>query len=229
MKNNSEQQIWVIVPAYNEEFSIGNVIRDVLTIYKNVLVVDDCSIDQTAYLATQAGANVLRHSLNLGQGAALQTGITYALRRGASLIVTFDADGQHSVGDVEVLISALNRSGVEIALGSRFLGSTVGISWGRKILLKVAILFTNITTGLVLTDAHNGLRVFTKNAAEKICLTQNRMAHASEIVETIVRLKIPYIEAPVTISYTEYSRLKGQRALGGFFILLDLIIKKEQR
>ena len=203
--------VWVVMPAFNEATVIGDTARDVLAHHPNVVVVDDGSVDDTARVAHEAGAVVVRHPINLGQGAALQTGIEYALRRGADLIVTFDADGQHRVGDVAVMIDALERSGSDVALGSRFLGSTVGLPASRRLLLKLAIRFTTITTGLRLSDAHNGLRVLTRKAAEAIEIRQDRMAHASEIVHCIARSRLRYVEVPVTVVYTAYSLAKGQR------------------
>lgn len=230
MKHNNSRILWIIIPAYNEATTIINVIEEVTRQFSNVVVVDDGSSDNTSELAAKSGlVHVLRHMFNLGQGAALQTGIIYALEKGADFIVTFDADGQHDINDVHLLISELDRSGVEVALGSRFLGDAIGMSRRRRILLKAAIFFTYFTTGLKLTDAHNGLRLLTRTAAKKINLTRNRMAHASELIEIIAFSKISFIEVPVTILYTDYSRQKGQRVFDAFSILFDLFVKRERK
>src|SRR5205807_7673808 len=131
-----------------------------------ILVVDDGSDDRTGEIAASAGAIVIRHPINLGQGAALQTGIEVALSAGANVVVTFDADGQHRRDDIWKLIDALADRGVDFALGSRFLGRALGIPATRRWLLRVATLFTRLTTGLDVTDAHNGLRAMTRRGAK---------------------------------------------------------------
>ena len=220
------RNVWIVIPAYNEGQMITDVVQSVLRSFPNVVVVDDASADQTALLARRAGAHVVRHPINLGQGAALQTGFEYALAAEASFIVTFDADGQHHPGDIPAMLERLIETGADIALGSRFLGETVGMPRGRRWLLQAATLFTRATTGLRLTDCHNGLRVLTGAAARKLALRQNRMAHASEILAGIRKHRLGYVEVPVTISYTEYSRQKGQKFGDAFVIFRDLIAVK---
>jgi glycosyltransferase involved in cell wall biosynthesis len=220
------ENVWIIIPAYNEERMIGRVVESVRRLYPNVIVIDDASADATALRAKGAGAHVVQHPINLGQGAALQTGFEYALAEGASLIVTFDADGQHHIGDVSPMVEQLAATGADIALGSRFLGQAIGMSNGRRWLLKAATLFTMVTTGLSLTDCHNGLRVLTARSARLLNLRQNRMAHASEILSSIRTHNLAYIEVPVTISYTDYSQEKGQTFGDAFVICRDLIAAK---
>ena len=218
------QVIVVVIAAFNEAGVIGGVVREVRQNYPNVVVIDDGSSDGTTACALGSGAVVLRHSVNLGQGAALQTGITYALARGGEFVVTFDADGQHACADIAGMVRALIEHDAEVALGSRSLGKAVGISIARRMLLRLAVLFTRLTTGLKVTDAHNGLRAFTRAAALKIKITQNRMAHASELLDQIARLQMRYVEVPVTISYTSHSRAKGQTLLGAADIVGDLVL-----
>lgn len=194
--------------------------------YPNVVVIDDASTDGTAAAARAAGALVLKHPINLGQGAALQTGFEHAIAAGADYVVTFDADGQHHIEDVPGMIERLVASGADIALGSRFLGTTVGMSAGRRHLLRAATVFTAVTTGLSLSDCHNGLRALTAKAARTLALRQNRMAHASELLAGIRRHGLTYVEVPVTISYTAYSREKGQKFTDAFVICRDLIAVK---
>jgi glycosyltransferase involved in cell wall biosynthesis len=222
----SAKDVWVVIPAYNEERMIGRVVEEVKRLFANVVVIDDACADQTAREARAAGAQVVRHPINLGQGAALQTGFNYALDAGATYIVTFDADGQHHIEDVPAMLESLVRSGADVALGSRFLGNAVGISSARRWLLRAATLFTRATTGLTLSDCHNGLRVLTAKAARKLTLRQNRMAHASEILGGIQRHRLTYVEVPVTISYTDYSRQKGQTFSDAFVICRDLLAVK---
>lgn len=220
------KNLWVVIPAFNEGKVIGDVVRQVRLSFSNLVVIDDCSGDDTAACATSAGARVVRHVINLGQGAALQTGIDFAMRQGASGVVTFDADGQHDIHDVQKMLDIQSATGADIVLGSRFTGTTFGMSKARRLLLKMAVLFTWLTSGVRLSDAHNGLRLLTRNAMVKIRITQNRMAHASEIIEQIGRRKLTFAEAPCTIAYTQYSIAKGQSGFGAVKIVMDLMIAK---
>jgi glycosyltransferase involved in cell wall biosynthesis len=218
--------VWIVIPAYNEAGAIGRVIAGLRPLGHRIIVVDDGSRDATAALAAEAGAALVRHPINLGQGAALQTGIDYALLNGARVIVTFDADGQHRPADVPCLVEALANSHAEFALGSRFLGGTSNIPATRRLLLRAATLFTRATTRLSLTDAHNGLRAMTKRGAANIRLRQNRMAHASELLAQIAESGLPYVEVPVTIEYTRYSLAKGQKTSDSIAILVDLFARR---
>jgi polyprenyl-phospho-N-acetylgalactosaminyl synthase len=221
-------RIWVVIAAYNEARVIGRVVGEVARRGYHVVVVDDGSVDGTADCAAAAAA-VVRHPINLGQGAALQTGIDYALQHGADAIVTFDADGQHRAADIESLVAALRQARADFALGSRFLGDAIALSTARRLLLRAATVFTQLTTGLRLTDTHNGLRALTRRGAEKIRLRQNRMAHASEILAQIAASGLPYVEVPVRIEYTAYSLAKGQRLGDALAILLDLFARRLYR
>lgn len=220
---------WVVIPAYNEERSIASVVSSLRSEGYPVVVVDDGSADQTARAATAAGALVLRHDLNLGQGGALQTGIAFSLESGAQFICTFDADGQHCVSDIAKMCDCLVNRNLDVVLGSRFLGCSVGMPLARRLLLKAAVIFTRLHSGLRLTDAHNGLRVMTAEAASRLELRQMRMAHASEFIDEIVRRKLRCCEVPVTIMYTDYSKAKGQSGLGSIRILMDLFIGRIMR
>jgi polyprenyl-phospho-N-acetylgalactosaminyl synthase len=218
-----EDNVWIVIAAFNEERMIGSVVGGLGAVYRNVVVVDDGSSDRTVAVAAAAGAITLRHPINLGQGAALQTGMVYALARGADFIVTFDADGQHRVEDIARLLGALSGAGADVACGSRFLGTAVAMPLSRRLALRMAALFTSMTVGIKVTDAHNGLRAFTSDAVRKIEIKQNRMAHASEIIWQIKAKHLRLIEVPVTILYSEYSLAKGQRLSNSLNILLDLL------
>jgi glycosyltransferase involved in cell wall biosynthesis len=214
--------VWIVVPAYNEGTMIGEVVRS-LPARHRVVVIDDGSPDDTAAKARAAGATVLRHAINLGQGAALQTGISYALAQGASRIVTFDGDGQHAVGDIDRLVGALDETGADVAVGNRFAGQTVGMPPARRLLLGAAWLFTRITVGTTLRDPHNGLRCLSAPAAARIRIRQNRMAHASELVEQFARLRLRVVEVPSTVTYTPYSLAKGQSTGNAVRIVAELL------
>ncbi|MCX2532815.1 glycosyltransferase family 2 protein [Plesiomonas shigelloides] len=223
----SDGSLWVLIAAYNEERVISNVIKDLLlNVTNNVLVVDDGSSDNTAKLAKAAGAHVISHCDNLGQGAALQTGFSYLKGIEFNYVVTFDADGQHMYEDIRVMVNALEKERVDIALGSRFLGRVENISKKKLLTLKLAIAFTNATSGVRLTDSHNGLRLLTARAVKEIFITQRGMAHASEIIDEIRNKNLKWCEVPVTIKYTEYSMSKGQRISNSISILLDLLINR---
>jgi glycosyltransferase involved in cell wall biosynthesis len=219
-------KIFIVIPAYNEDKTLTKVLEEIKNEYSNIIVVDDGSTDNTYQQALLAKVTVLSHLINRGQGAALKTGIDYSLKQGADIIITFDADGQHQVTDIKDLIQPIINGEAEIVLGSRFLEIKNKIPFWRKVMLKTATVFTRFTSGLKLTDTHNGLRAISRPAAEKIKISQDRMAHSSEIINEIKRNNLKYAEVPVTINYTDYSLAKGQSAFDSVKILKDLVIKK---
>ena len=229
MEHVPRAQVCVVIPAYNEGTVLSRVVSEVGRAGYTVVVVDDGSTDATADHAHAAGAIVVRHPFNLGQGAALQTGIEYALAHAGQFVVTFDADGQHRVSDIPRLTEALVRERADFALGSRFLGQAPDLPPLRRLVLHAATAFTRMTTGLPLTDTHNGLRAMTRRGASVIKLRQNRMAHASECLAQIARSGLRYVEQPVTIEYSAYSLAKGQRVRDAVHILLDLFARKLYR
>jgi glycosyltransferase involved in cell wall biosynthesis len=225
----SKPALWVICAAYNEATTIGRVVWGLDGAGYRVVVVDDGSNDGTRHIAAAAGADVVVHPVNLGQGAALQTGFDHALAQGAEVLVTFDADGQHRVSDIPVLVDTLQRERAEFALGSRFLGQAHNLPALRRWVLYAATIFTRLTTGMRLTDSHNGLRALTRKGAAAIRLRQNRMAHASEILIEIAHSGLRYVEVPVTIEYTAYSLAKGQSISDSLTILLNLFAQELYR
>ncbi len=218
----------VVVPAYQEEQSIGRVVRELVERRYQVIVVDDGSSDATRQQAVSAGAAVFCHAVNRGQGAALQTGIIAALRMGPDAIVTFDADGQHQVEDIAKLLAPLEAGSVDAVLGSRFLPGATSPTMPtlRRWLLRLAVWFDRWRTELKITDTHNGLRAFSAAAARQLDVRQDGMAHASEILDQIAALQLRYAEAPVAVRYTQYARAKGQRNSGGFTIVRDLLVRR---
>jgi glycosyltransferase involved in cell wall biosynthesis len=223
--SGSQREPWVVIPAYNEEASVGDVVAGLVGWGWPVVVVDDGSTDGTQEAARGAGARVLRHVLNLGQGAALQTGIDFAVAQGAERIVTFDADGQHEPADIPALLAALDR-GADVALGSRFLGGMEGASRRRKLFLRIAVAVSNAVSGIRLSDAHCGLRAFRASAAPALRITQERMAHASELLRNIRTHRLRVVEVPITVRYTEYSQAKGQGMFQGLRILFDYFFRR---
>lgn len=217
---------WLVVPLYNEAPVIREVIEHTRRTFPNVVCVDDGSSDGSADEARAGGAHVVRHAINLGQGAALQTGIRYALQDpGARWIVTFDADGQHRTEDALRMVERLRVEPLDIVIGSRFLDGRTKPGLAKRVVLRAAVIFQRVTSGVRLTDAHNGLRAMTRDAAGRIRITQNRMAHASEIVDQLGELELRYAEEPVHVIYTDYSRSKGQSLWNSVNILSELIFK----
>jgi len=218
--------IYIVVPAYNEENSISGVIGDLRKHnFNNIIVVDDGSTDDTNIVAKKDGAVVIKHPINLGQGTAVKTGIDYALLLGAEIIVTFDADGQHLAKDLDNLVKPLINNEVEVALGSRFLDNNSNVPWLKKIFLKGGTLLLFLMYGIMLTDTHNGFRALSRSAAEKIHIRSRGMEHASEILEEIKIKKIRYKEIPVTIKYSTYSISKGQRISNSLNIFFKMLSK----
>lgn len=219
-----------VIPAYFEEKRIDAAVRDVARFVDAVVVVDDCSGDETFARAHAAGAHVLRHIVNLGQGAALQTGTDYAVEKlHADIVVHFDADGQMAGEDVVVMIDPIVRGEADVVLGSRFLGKNVNMPRTRRIALAAGLVFTRLMSGIRTTDTHNGFRALSRDAVRKARITLDRMAHASEILDLVQLHKLRYVERPVTITYTEATLHKGaagQSPLRMFVVAKDFIAKR---
>ena len=219
-------KVIAVLPAYNEAAVISDVIARLNAFVDRVVVVDDGSSDSTGDLAKRAGAFVVRHLINRGQGAALETGTRLALDFGADVIIHFDADGQHDSKDIAAMIAPITERQMDVVLGSRFLGKAVSFPIGRRLILHLGILFTCFFSGLKLTDVHNGFRAFSRAAAMQISLTHDGMAHASEILDIIADKNLRYVEVPVTIHYTAYSLGRGQGSGNAVQIVWRLLINK---
>lgn len=222
------RSVFVVVPTLNEGRVIRTCLQSLVDREYSVVVVDDGSSDDTWSIVSGLPVFALRHAINLGQGAALQTGMTFALRRGAEFIVHFDADGQHRVEDIEVLLEPLRRGEADVVLGSRFLrrSDSRAVPPLRRLLLKGGVVVNGLITGVWLTDAHNGFRAFTRAAASRIDLRENRFAHASEILTQIHRGGLRHVERPTSIVYTRYSREKGQSAWNAIKIVIDILVRR---
>lgn len=224
--------VWIVVPAFNEVAVIGEVIADVRAVFDHVVCVDDGSRDNTAAVALRAGAHLVRHPVNLGQGAAIQTGVEYARRqRGAEVFVTFDADGQHRVKDVLRMIDRLTAEDVDIVIGTRFAdhGVRSDVPLLKRMVLRTAVFLSRRSRRLKLTDAHNGLRVFNRKVAEGLDITMSGMGHASEIIAMVDENRWRVTEEPVEILYTDYSKSKGQPLLNGVNIVFDGFLRGRKR
>ncbi|WP_406831853.1 glycosyltransferase family 2 protein [Pedococcus sp. KACC 23699] len=218
--------VWLVIPLYNEARVIAEVVATARAVFPRVVCVDDGSSDASAAEAEAAGAVVVRHPVNLGQGAALQTGFSYALGDpGMRWVVTFDADGQHQVADVVAMLDKARAESLDVVFGSRFLDDRTQAGFLKKLILRAAVGYTNLTTKTRLTDAHNGLRLLSRSVVERLDITQNRMAHASELVAQIGEMDVRYGESPVHILYTDYSKAKGQSIWNAVNILVELILR----
>jgi glycosyltransferase involved in cell wall biosynthesis len=216
----SYDSVFIVIPAFNEAERIGGVIRGLRERgCKQVIVVDDGSEDKTGELARDAGAIVIRHFINRGQGAALQTGNVAARRLGAGVVVHFDGDGQFNPDDIRPALDRLVQSGVDVVLGSRFLDKrSVTMPWFKRMVIHpLGRLVNQLLTGLSLSDVHNGFRVLSRPALEQIEIRHDGMAHNSEIVAQIKARGLLFVEHPVEVRYFEF----GQNVQGGLRIMKD--------
>jgi polyprenyl-phospho-N-acetylgalactosaminyl synthase len=216
------RDVWIVVPAFNEAGVIGDVISELRSVFPNVVCVDDGSADDTGNIALRAGAHLVRHPVNLGQGAAIQTGVEYARSRpGAQVFATFDADGQHRVTDVLAMIDRLTADGADIVIGTRFGPGVSRPPLLKRVVLQTAAWLSPRGRRLGLTDSNNGLRVFNKTVADRLDITMNGMSHATEFIMLIDENRWRVAEQPVEVLYTEYSSAKGQPLVNGVNIIVD--------
>ena len=214
--------VFVIIPVFNEA---PEILYRIINQFSNdyfLVIVDDGSA--ASYQLTRENAVLLKHATNKGQGAAIRLGIDYALKNGADYIATFDADGQHRLIDLQKMETVIQSKNYDIVIGNRFHSPTTGMPFIKKILLKGGVLLQNTVLGIRLADAHNGLRLFNKHAAEKIIITENRMAHASDIIYQIKLHNLSYCEVPIQVEYSSYAKKKGQSVFNSLAILF-LIFK----
>jgi len=219
--------VWIVVPAFNEAAVVGEVIADVRSVFDHVVCVDDGSADGTGEIAGRAGAHLVRHPVNLGKGAAIQTGVEYARKQpGAQVFATFDADGQHRVKDVIAMIDRLAAGDVDVVIGTRFGGGESSRPpFVKRVVLRTAARLSRRGRRLGLTDSNNGLRVFNKKVADGLNLTMSGMSHANEFVALIDQNRWRVAEYPVEVLYTEYSKSKGQPLLNGVNIIFDGLLR----
>jgi len=216
------RNIWIVVPAFNEAGVIGDVITDLRSVFTNVVCVDDGSADDTGDIALRAGAHLVRHPVNLGQGAAIQTGVEYARRQpGAQVFATFDGDGQHRVKDIITMINRLGAGDVDVVIGTRFGVGVTRPPLLKRVVLQIAARLSPRGRRLGLTDTNNGLRVFNKTVADGLDITLSGMSHAGEFIMLISENGWRVAEEPVEVLYTEYSKSKGQPLLNGVNIIFE--------
>lgn len=220
---------WIVIPAYNEEKTIGKVIDNLKKQgLKNIIVVDDGSADGTSNIAEKHKVKVYIHVINRGLGGALNTGISAALMNHADIIVTCDADGQHDPEDVKRVIEIIKKEKIDVVIGSRLINSK-GMPFFRKIGNFGLNIITYFLFGAYSTDTQSGLRGFSKNAAKKIEIKTNRMEVSSEIIKEINRNKLKLKEIPIKAIYTDYSIEKGQKNINAFKIIYKLMLRRIMR
>lgn len=228
-QRRAQSDVWLVIPVYNEQPVIAGVIRDALEVFPNIVCVDDGSSDGSAEAIASTGAHLVRHPVNLGQGASLQTALTYArLRSGSKYFITFDADGQHRLEDALAMLEVARSGTADVVLGSRFLdgAALTEVPRLKRLVLRLVVALSPAARRLKLTDAHNGLRVFTRPVIEDLQITMNGMAHASEIVSYLTHSRWRVVEVPVSILYSDYSRSKGQSLVNGVNILFELSVRQ---
>ena len=223
--------VWIVIPAFNEAGVIGEVVADVRSVFDHVVCVDDGSSDDTGEIALRAGAHLVRHPVNLGQGAAIQTGVEYARRQpGAQVFVTFDGDGQHRVKDVVAMVDRLTTGEADVVIGTRF--GRAALSKPpllKRIVLQTAAWLSPRGRRLGLTDTNNGLRVFNRTVADGLDITMSGMSHASQFVVLVDENHWRVAEEPVEVLYTDYSKAKGQPLLNGVNIIFDGFLRRRRR
>ncbi|MEI7741564.1 MAG: glycosyltransferase family 2 protein [bacterium] len=220
-------KIIAVMPAYNESTRIAAAISGVRPFVHSVVVVDDGSRDTTASVARSAGARVLVHRLNRGQGAALKTGNAAALRLGADIVVHIDADGQHDPSYIPVAVEPILKKEVDVVYGSRYMGiDASGIPASRRFLHFGIRRFNALALGIPsrMTDPQSGFRVMTADAVRKLNFFQDRMAHCSELMSKVTHSDLRWKEVPVRVKYTAESLAKGNKALDSFKIVWQLIL-----
>jgi len=214
-----------VVPVYNEDRVLATVLDSLLELFPNVMCVDDGSHDSSPMVIQKRGVRLVRHTMNIGQGGALQTAFRVLYGENQfKYVVTFDADGQHSSRDAQSLVKELDRSGVDVVFATRFEGKHEdSIPMTKKAVLRSVVWFNRLITDVKLTDTHNGLRAIRLDALPRLQITYFGMAHATEFVSKVLQANLRYKEVPVKIEYTKYSKSKGQSILNSINILLDFV------
>jgi polyprenyl-phospho-N-acetylgalactosaminyl synthase len=217
------EKVYVIVPVYNEEEEILDVLNDLKRYFKNILVVNDGSTDSTSDILELSNVDTLSHLINLGAGAAISSGFE-AIKRKKNIkaVITFDADGQHSAEDANDFAHEIISCSEDVIFGSRFIAHSKNIPLIKKIILSIITFITNVITKVKLTDAHNGMNAFKTSCLEKILINIDGFGFATQIVNSVGKNSLSFKEMPTNIKYTDYSIKKGQRILGGLLILEDL-------
>lgn len=212
--------IAAVIPAYNEEKTIYWVVEKARKYADRVIVVDDCSADDTGKLAKKAGATVIRHAKNSGLGSSIRTGIKEALKTKADIIITLDGDGQHNPGNIKQFVSAIN-SGYDFVLGERDLRKYPFVKKLGNFFLQNA---TNFISGTRLKDTESGFRAFRRAALEKLYLKAERYEIAVEIIFEVGRNNLKAINIPIEVPIY----VKGVGIIDGFKNFMFLMHRRER-
>ena len=218
-------KVVAIIPAYNEETTIAEVLERTRSFVDEMIVVDDGSSDRTREIARAQGARVVSHVINRGLGAGIGTGFAAALKLGADVAVTLDADGQHDPAELPKFVDAIER-GADAVVGSRMLTGFEGMPWYRRVAQMIGNIATFFLFGAWVTDSQSGYRAFTRDAMKRIDIKTNRMEVSSELIAEIKRNKLNYKEVPIKAIYTDYSLSKGQSFFVGIKTLVKLIVRR---
>lgn len=218
-------KVVVVIPAYQEEKTIEEVIRRTRSLIFDVLVIDDGSRDTTSISAKRAGARVIRHSVNRGLGAALGTGFAAARLLQADVVVTLDGDLQHEPEAIPLFVEQIEK-GADVVIGSRMLTGLKGMPWHRKFATHVGNVVTRLLFGVSVTDSQSGFRAFSRKALDCMELTTDRMEVSSEIIAEAGRKHLQVVEVPIRALYTLYSLSKGQGIMVGCKTLFKLVLHR---
>ncbi len=226
-KSFNKENVFIVLPVFNEdELILKKTVNNLLKLGFNIVIVDDGNPTPIKYMFDYR-IFILRHVVNLGQGAALQTGIEFSKNLGGEYFITFDADDQHDFQSIIPFLLELEKKEMDILIGSRFMGITGNMPFIRKIVLKTAIIINYLFTGFWLTDAHNGFRVFNIKGSSVFNFKQNRMAYATELLINLRKVKnVKFTEFQTKVSYSKYSLNKGQKNIDSIKIMKDLIVFK---
>lgn len=216
-------KVYILIPLFNEAEVIESVIKKLSVNFQNIVVVNDGSTDRSFDILKNLDVHLINHPINMGQGSAISSGFHYIYESDAEALITFDADGQHSVEDAEIFANAILDTDDEVIFGSRFIKHAKNIPFIKRYVLILATKITNYFSKMHLTDTHNGMKAIKKESLSKINIQINGYAFESEFIKCISKKKLKYSELPTNIIYTEYSKLKGQSLMNGFIILEDLM------
>ena len=194
-------KITIGLPAYNEEKNIASVITKLKKITDSIIVCDDGSSDMTSEISKNLGAVVISHKKNMGYGAALRTIFQKSVELDSDILVTFDADGQHRIEDINKILQPLENNEADVVIGSRFLDNESKIPNYRKIGIKVITKVTNASLKKKLTDSQSGFRAYNKQALTQISPSEMGMGISTEILIKASSKGLRIAEIPITVLY----------------------------
>lgn len=196
-------KITIGIPAYNEEKNIAGIISKLKKHVDSIIVCDDGSNDLTGDISEQLGATVIRHSKNRGYGAAINSLFLKAKELESDVFLTFDADGQHRIEDIPILIDPIIKNQVDLVIGSRFLNTrSEEMPNYRKVGIKIITKITNLSIKEKLTDSQSGFRAYSRNALQQITPADDGMGVSTEILIKASNLELKIAEVPIKVNYS---------------------------